>query len=374
MWVLYNAAHCSSSIRSHDGEAWIRILGFFDTKELALDHSRSLTKNTKMEIRIAPEHCFRMILKNMCFENLLELRESEAKKYSFLITTHKKLREHSISQTYKNAETRTMGFESKELFLNNTIKSKEINDLNLSAEGDGDDDEHSSARFTLSNAYDCPSILKDNEIRMQKFAALSVIPDYQATLQRSNLTKKLYTEQKNKIIRDKIAEGFYLPSLEELSKNFLAQNPPPSEIEGMSEEQQEIMTHKLNNWKIFRDCAVEDELFARMNAEKPNIQAIEEESSKLVKSDEPAVMFLGVSDREEEMESKIQKMVDTDVTLKHYDIACVAMYEWLSVKNMSETKKVKYRDANLTKMHEARQSHSEESSFLQQKGARVIEV
>jgi hypothetical protein len=373
MWVLYNAAHCNSSIRSHDGEAWIRILGFFDTKELALDHSRSLTKNTKMEIRIAPEHCFRMILKNMCFENLLELRESEAKKYSFLITTHKKLREHSISQTYKNAETRTMGFESKELFLNNTIKSKEINDLNLSAEGDGDDDEHSSARFTLSNAYDCPSILKDNEIRMQKFAALSVIPDYQAILQRSNLTKKLYTEQKNKIIRDKIAEGFHLPSLEELSKNFLEQNPPPSEIEGSSEEQ-EIMIHKLNNWKIFRDCAVEDELFARMNAEKPNIQAIEEKSSKLVKSDEPAVMFLGVSDREEEMESKIQKMVDTDVTLKHYDIACVAMYEWLSVKNMSETKRVKYRDANLTKMHEARQSHSEESSLLQQKGVRVIEV
>jgi len=85
-------------------------------------------------------------------------------------------------------------------------------------------------------------------------------------------------------------------------------------------------------------------------------------------------MFLDFADREDEMETKIQKIVDTDVSMKHYDIACVSMYEWLCLETLSQTK-VKYRDPQLNNLHKARLAHSEEALSLIEAGtAKVIEL
>ena len=67
---------------------------------------------------------------------------------------------------------------------------------------------------------------------------------------------------------------------------------------------------------------------------------------------------------------------DTDMSMKHYDIACVAMYEWLCIESLqNQSVRVKYRDSQLSKLHEARVAHSEEASTLLQNGtAKVIEI
>jgi hypothetical protein len=127
-----------------------------------------------------------------------------------------------------------------------------------------------------------------------------------------------------------------------------------------------------------RNDAIEDALFKEMNIVKPTVIEDFVEEGEKGEEEEPAVMFLGVSDREDEMETMIQKIVDTDMSIKHYDIACVAMYEWLSISSLSLNNnglRKKYRDPQLNKLHDARLAHSEEAATLVKEGsANVIDI
>ena len=230
-----------------------------------------------------------------------------------------------------------------------------------------------------------PAVSRDNEIRMQRFAAISVIPDYEIlgirARRKATNTLKLqreYTIKKNEIISKKLKEGFVLPSFNDLVKSFLAANPPPPhyDIQGKRLDNDDNEPNsEVSQWMKMRNDAIEVALFEAMGVEKPALgEAIEENGKGGEGEEEPAVMFLDFADREDEMEAKIQKIVDTDVSMKHYDIACVSMYEWLCLETLSQTP-VKYRDPQLNNLHKARLAHSEEASSLIEAGAaKVIEL
>ena len=370
--VLYNAAHSNSSIKSEDGKAWIRILGFFVSREDALAHASKLNEHVKQEIRLAPLGSFRVLLQDKLTP---ELREKETQKHSFLLETHAKVRSYAIKQTQENAELRKMaGSTSYDFGINqDTLPFMQDKEARVSVSTSKNKD-----------TQNLPAVSRDNEIRMQRFAAISVISDYEilgirARRKATNTLKsqREYTTKKNEIISKKIKEGFVLPSFIKLVNSFIQTNPPPPhyDIQGkrLDNNDDHEPNFEVSHWMKMRNDAIEVALFEAMGVEKPSLEeALEEKGEE--GEEEPAVMFLDFADREDEMETKIQKIVDTDVSMKHYDIACVSMYEWLCLETLSQTK-VKYRDPQLNNLHKARLAHSEEALSLIEAGtAKVIEL
>jgi hypothetical protein len=289
------------------------------------------------------------------------------------LETHAKVRSYAIKQTQENAELRKMaGSTSYDFGINQDtfMQNKEAKAAAPSVSKNKD-------------TQNLPTVSRDNEIRMQRFAAISVIPDYEilgirARRKATNTLKsqREYTTKKNEIISKKIKEGFVLPSFIKLVNSFIQANPPPPhyDIQGkrLDNADDNEPNSEVSHWMKMRNDAIEVALFEAMGVEKPAFEALEERGEE--GEEEPAVMFLDFADREDEMETKIQKIVDTDVSMKHYDIACVSMYEWLCLETLSQTP-VKYRDPQLNNLHKARLAHSEEASNLIEAGtAKVIEI
>jgi len=385
-FVLYNAAHANTSIRSHDGNAWIRILGFFDSRDEAFKHAAKINEGMKQEIRLAPIHNFRMLLRDgFNPKNLLDLREKETQKHKFLLDTHSKVRSHAIKQTQENADLRKMAGTTS---FNYYAEKEEEEEDKEEPKKQPEIEEKNKIKSDL------PSISRNDEIRMQRFAAISIIPDYEVLgikARRMALKKaqaqKEYTKKKNELISEKVKQGFSIPSSSKLTASFLQKYPPPPHHDELGNRTTRSVfdnnephepDSEISTWMKMRNDAIEDALFKEMNIEKPTLDEVQEQDVK-GEEQEPAVMFLGVSDREDEMETIIQKIVDTDVSKKHYDIACVAMYEWLSISSLSlnnnKELRRKYRDPQLNKLHEARLAHSEEAATLVKEGsANVIDV
>jgi hypothetical protein len=59
------SSHASTKIVSCDGDAWIRVLGFFKTRESAMSHAKKLNEYDTQEIRIAPVGEFRMMMRSL---------------------------------------------------------------------------------------------------------------------------------------------------------------------------------------------------------------------------------------------------------------------------------------------------------------------
>jgi len=393
-FVLYNAAHANTSIRSHDGNAWIRILGFFDSRDEAFKHAAKINEGMKQEIRLAPIHNFRMLLRDgFNPKNLLDLREKETQKHKFLLDTHSKVRSHAIKQTQENADLRKMAGTTSFNYYAEKEEEEEEEEDKEEPKKQPEVEEKNKIKSDL------PSISRNDEIRMQRFAAISIIPDYEIlgikarriALKKAQAQKE-YTKKKNELISEKVKQGFSIPSLSKLTVSFLQKYPPPphydklgnklttvtEEESNQNENQIKEPDSEILTWMKMRNDAIEDALFKEMNIEKPTLDE-EQDQDVEGEEEEPAVMFLGVSDREDEMETIIQKIVDTDVSKKHYDIACVAMYEWLSISSLSlnnnKELRRKYRDPQLNKLHEARLAHSEEAATLVKEGsANVIDV
>jgi len=385
-FVLYNAAHANTSIRSHDGNAWIRILGFFDSRDEAFKHAAKINEGMKQEIRLAPIHNFRMLLRDgFNPKNLLDLREKETQKHKFLLDTHSKVRSHAIKQTQENADLRKMAGTTS---FNYYAEKEEEEEDKEEPKKQPEIEEKNKIKSDL------PSISRNDEIRMQRFAAISIIPDYEVlgikarriALKKAQAQKE-YTKKKNELISEKVKQGFSIPSSSKLTASFLQKYPPPPHHDELGNRTTRSVfdnnephepDSEISTWMKMRNDAIEDALFKEMNIEKPTLDEVQEQDVK-GEEQEPAVMFLGVSDREDEMETIIQKIVDTDVSKKHYDIACVAMYEWLSISSLSlnnnKELRRKYRDPQLNKLHEARLAHSEEAATLVKEGsANVIDV
>jgi len=335
-----------------------------------------------------------MLLRNgFTPKNLIDLREKEAQKHAFLLETHTKVRSHAIKQTQENADLRKMaGTTSFHLYTEKEGEEEE--------EGDKEDPKKQPELEEKKQIKsDLPSISRNDEIRMQRFAAISIIPDYEVLgikARRIALKKaeaqKQYTKKKNDLISEKVKQGFSIPSYSKLTSTFLQEYPPPPHHDALgnrikpvsheNENEPQEPDSEISTWMKMRNDAIEDALFKEMNIEKPTVvEDVVEDGQKGEKGEEeePAVMFLGVSDREDEMETMIQKIVDTDTSMKHYDIACVAMYEWLSVSSLSLNNnnelRRKYRDPQLNKLHDARLAHSEEAATLVKEGsANVIDI
>ena len=316
MFVLYNLAHKETTIKSPDGEAWVRIIGFFPTKLSALHYAK---KFKGQEVRISPTNEFRMLmLKTPSESTMLE----EMRKHSSLLHVHDKLRSQAFEETARNAAERKMG-----ALVYNVRDTAQLlkEEYGLFEQ---------KTYLILENDL-------EHELKMQKFCAISIIPDYERVAE----TEKLLREWEEK------SEAEFIRVRNDLIKTAL----PTYEA-------------KLLDKDLWKSVGLEEPTKSK------NMQAFIESNPfpEVLKNAEPAIKFLFAGETEEE----VQKWILENSKLannKNYDIACVAMYALLRVADFwDERVKRSYREPELAKLHENKLLNKLEAEQLSGKVKEIV--
>jgi hypothetical protein len=169
------------------------VLGFFGSKPEALAHASRLSAHDKgLEIRIAPAGDFRVM---MSTPNNDQTREREVKKHETLLARHALSRKQAFQETMDNAAGRKMGTlkfrpEDQIAELNANAKHPAQLERTEPEQGLKEPTPENSALKTRTEPKDVlkepkepskvPSAIPPQfEVRMQKFAAIAIIPDYE---------------------------------------------------------------------------------------------------------------------------------------------------------------------------------------------------
>ena len=350
-FVLYNASHELTRIKSCDKDAWVRVLGFFNTRESAIRHANKLNTYEAQEIRIAPVAEFRMIMKTTVDKN------QEEYKHKTLLETHANNRIKAFADTRKNADNRIMGdlkFSPRE-----RVQSQ------------------SSPQFK-SITGGLKKVTADMEIRMQKFAAIAIVPDYlhEAVLEsrvkeweKENLANE--SKLRNQVLHQAL-KGRSLPSTKDLLVSWVEKFSPPTGFNVFGQNSNDLWMKNdspvssdpnVKSWIESFLKQYDEELWKWLECEKP---AYVYTSPPDISGAEPAVAFLHASNTEEEMDKWIKES-----SLTTYDIACISMYEWVKLDDIHCVQK-KYREPMLEMIHNNVRSQAAEASKLT--GTNVIEI
>jgi hypothetical protein len=305
-WVLYSVAHYNTRIKSPDGEAWVKILGFFPSKNAALTHAQ----HTNEEIRIAPVNEFRLVMQNTPKS---ENREEETRKHSSLLDLHKNHRRRAFEETAKNASERLMG----------SLGFSVVERMNHFKE------QYGIKADPVHNILDQSAC---KEVRMQKFCALSIVPDYERIQESEKALdewkqkrQEAFAKERNavftKLVGDKMIPqgenpwtflGVPEPDIVECTQSFIQECPVPS-----------VMVHA-----------------------------------------EPAIKFMYAANTEDEIKTFILKHCNSQQE-RDFDVACVAMYEWIKIANFNEEKiKRTFREPELAKLHSNKDLNKLEAQSL----------
>lgn len=379
MFVLYNAAHENARIRSKDNNAWIRILGFFETRETANQHARRLGEwDRGLEIRIAPKEEFRMIMKNKYNDSpgIIDMvsRDNESIKHEALMQLHKEKRSRAHDEVRKNAESKTMGkveFSAKEK-VSAYLEASNV-PSNLSSP--------LNPKEQISPVKRIPS---DMEVRMQKFAAIGLIPDYlheQAIGKTVNDWEKRWEQELSTVRNSALKEHLSgnLPSNESLLTDWVTLNPPPKEVNfyGQLKSPMWIKTEEpceedaeVKSWQAQCRHQYGVELWKSLGitCPEPNLaEWLKDNPAPCITGAEPAVSFMAYGNTEEE----VAKWIESKHGVEDIDVACVAMYEWINVGNAEKAKR-KYRNPMIAKLHANKELQQAEANELRGKVKEIV--
>ena len=261
MYVLYNAAHGQSSIRSPDGDAWIRILGYYENRESALSEVNEFVKNDEgIEVRIAPLNEFRVILNMKMGADASAARDREAFKHAFNLDAHAKSRLAAREEIAENSQNKKVG----------NVKYSAEERMGAFIEPDADLAIEKKDDKTPTTKKIPTSI----ERRMQRFAAIACVCDYEA-------------EQESDA--------------------------------------------KMDDWEKSRRH-FESSLSVSHHERKEAIRAWNEANPLPRVAAEPLVAFLFAGNTEDEVKAWILDAAKKPAW-RDYDIACVSMYEWIRVSS-----------------------------------------
>jgi hypothetical protein len=378
MFVLYNAAHENSRIRSKDKNAWIRILGFFETRESANHHAKRIGEwDTGLEIRIAPTGEFRMIMKTKYNDSpgIIDMvtRDNESLKHAELMRLHKEKRSNAFNEVSKNSEEKQMG----------TVEFSPKDKVNAFL------DAATLISPALTTGHDLTSAVKriphDLEIRMQKFAAIGIIPDYlhEDILKTIvNQWEKQWEHELSTVRNSALKEllgSRDLPTNETLLREWVIQNPPPKLTNFFGQCNSPMWTK--TDQPILEDADVKSWLAQARHQygvelwKSLGIQCPEPNISEWIRANpppsllgaEPAVNFLSCANTEEEISNWIQGKQG----IEHVDVACVAMYEWIAVGNVDKARR-KYRNPMIEKLHANKELQQKECNSLRGKAKEIV--
>jgi hypothetical protein len=180
-----------------------------------------------------------------------------------------------------------------------------------------------------------------------------------------------------------------IPSNKELIHEFVTINPPPKGINvyGQPITSDDQFWIKIPDVELSKNSEVvawlkrlsvekEANIWSFCGAKKPERAEV---LSDWMKSNplpnikdsvgaEPAVAFLKTAESEEE----IKVWINTECKVKHEDVACIALYEWIKISNAWSDKVTKtYREPLLTKLHEKKEFQRAEATKIE---GLVIEI
>jgi len=337
-----------------------------------LDHANDLAeKDSGLEIRIAPAEEFRVLLRSAYADTKdsmdMATRSRETEKHAFLLSEHAKQRKQAFETTAANAATRQMGelkytHEDKAAFYAEEFQAHKKVSL-------------------IKPAPRVKSISKALEIRLQKYAAIAVIPDYEHSYAVDGVLSfweqqrdSAYAKKRNEAVSAAL-NGRPLPSMQDLTSEFVEKHPPPKHCNVWGQKSDDIWTRSeaaveadsdVQAWlQTFRDYK-ESALWKWLELEVPTrAETLKEWISQnplpSVEGAEPAVAFLKAS----ETEAELKEWIASAHAWKDYDIACVAMYEWIKVSNAwSDNVMRSFRNPMVAKLYEKKNFQKEEASKL----------
>jgi hypothetical protein len=289
--------------------ACFRILGFYSTREQALESIPAREKDDQGEIRIAPQGEFRLLMdKTPTVEN----REYESTKTSALISKHL----HYVRQQQDKIKKR-MAFElPQHMQAPEDTETSDISEISQISEIPEDISAHVKALEPLTALAPLSSSF---ELRNQSFAVVAIIPDY--------VRREKYVATYRKILHS------YLLDFWDVSNPSIFQdNPPPHGLsiygcEGSLFEKNgispELSSIEFEHW--FKAFVTHHSMPTTMNMLR--------DGNYKGANEEPAIAFLKVGATEQELKDWIQ-------TSEHKnDLAIVPMYEIGCVKDVYTAKK-----------------------------------
>lgn len=312
-YVLYNVAHAHTKIQSPDQEAWIRVLGFFPGKEIAINYA--LKHFPSEEVRIAPIEEFRMLMRTSAD------KQREVAKHGLILNIHDTLRKEAFEQTLQNAKDHKMG----DLIFNVSDQRKMlIEEFGI--------EEESEKYFAIVDT-------SAKEVRLQKFCVMAFVPDYETIA----LSEKQISNWK-------------------VHANSAF----------------ETYTNENSETNIEHEIKVEETEVSKLAREYIHKKEVKEwlhqnPLPKILKQCEPGIKFLSVHDTEADAKRWILDFSELPQN-KHYDIACVAMYEWIRVMDVwNDKQKRNYREPQLAKLYENKEYNRLEALKLEGK-VKEIEI
>lgn len=387
MFVLYNAAHQHSRIKSFDGNAWIRVLGFFMTRESAILQANKISSSISggLEIRIAPTEEFRLIL-NKNYSQPMSF-DKEKRKHGFLLQFHKEYKEKNKLEVEENATKKQIGNivfspqERREYY--NHLKHDTANDTNDDTKIDTKIDTISDSNvlpiFDISRDSDLQTFSKSWQIRCQNFFAMAVIPDYE-TLMLDSQDLDMW-----KIEYDRHETMLKNNALHVLLSKYPSFRAPktPTFIPERNEQYSDLFIKKFTEdlkekWmkEIWELCG---ESYSEM------VMRVDEEMQKWLvlnpvpvaqEKEEPAIAFLTVGDTSDEIASYIKKNKEQSF-IRDYDVACICMYEWVRVSTVKHPSiKKQYREEILSDIFKNRDEKQSELENIRKEHPtmKVVEV
>jgi hypothetical protein len=383
MWVLYNVAHGNSKIKSYNGKAWIRVLGFFHSKNKAMEHASCVSKSIQggLEIRICPIEQFRIILnKKFTMDDMDEIKTREEKKLNFLLKYHKEFRKSKKEEVEINSREKKTGdlfFEPEE---RRTVY-KEYVSLNSLEQNPTSEEPKEHVPIKTENLFGAfgafPFLLdsnflnlkKDFHISSQNYFAMAYLPDYEVNIFETQSLDvwKIYWEEHYMKIQTRIVNtwnkksNFNCLTFHEFSKTFgkcLEDKFGNYEYQFIKNNYEDYIKSKFSEsdyslFKIEIDKEMKD--FMKKN---PIPEKDQEE--------EPAIAFLCYGETSQEVHDYITKNKELPL-LKEYDVACIALYEWIQLENFKNTSiKKEYREELIKTLLNNRDASVHESQQMQQ--------
>jgi hypothetical protein len=398
MLVLYNVAHQNARIKSFDGNAWIRVLGFFQTRKLALEQSKRISASVEggMEIRIAPIESFRLIMNQNYAKVIDSVREE--KKVNFLYNFHKDQKEKTKAEVESNALNKKIGnlvfspSERREYYkelgnglANNPVqKTVHFNEEDTVIETEDEKENEGEKLVKCDYSIDTKfsklqSFPKDFQIRCQNYFAMAYVPDYQASLFESHdldVWKLEYEDEKTRL------RNLELKTLLQKFPEFKLP-PVPSFIPQDASTYSEIFLKKFQEdakesyEKIVWESCGESYLEMTQRLDNALIKWTKKNPVPETKDkEEPMVAFLTWGETSEEIHKYIEANKQ-DEWVRDYDVACVSMYEWIRVSNFRNPAiKKEYREEILSNIFKNRDEQLKESARLQKlnPGVNITEV
>jgi len=384
-WVLYNAAHAGARIKSPDGEAWVRVLGFFAHKSTALSHAARLASDDAgLEVRIAPQAAFRVILRSSA-----ATRELESAKHASLLSAHRARREHAHAEAATNAQTRQMGklvFSAQERMA---VYAEEAGAIAGSPKA--------AAAIDAPAAGVCgvQPVAPAHELRMQRFVALACIPDYEhadaCDAQLAEWERRRdaeWTRLRNAFVAAALPCDAQLPDARTLLADWVENHPPAqgtnawgqrvseSDVWQFVEGADVSADSEVRAWLRTRAAAYEEALWAWLGTKQPERASLLREWTAQNPmpapsgAGEPAVAFLASAETEAQIRDWIQ---EHSASWRHHDIACVCMYEWLRVANVwSDELPRTYREPQMQRLHDAKQLQRREALQLAGRAKEIV--